>query len=48
MNFYYALKLLLCLWHVFFIDANPFHIVVRPRGNKAFSPSLTSIMHHLF
>jgi len=47
-EFYYALKLLLCLWHVFFIDANLFHIIVRSRGNKASPPSLTSIVHHLF
>ena len=47
-EFYYALKLLLCLWHVFFIDANLFHIVVRSRGNKASPLPLTSIMHHLF
>jgi len=41
-EFYCALKLLLCLWHVLSMR-RLFHIIVHLRGNKAPPPSLTSI-----
>lgn len=43
-EFYYAVKLLLCLSGTSSLwDANLFHIVVHARGNKASPPSLTSL-----
>lgn len=48
-EFYYAVKLLLCLSGTSSLwDANLFHIVVHARGNKASPPSLTSLSCTIF